>query len=103
MVDFKQFDRELEDLRNDVAIAHGTMRKVVSRYVAMMTALDYAFALFYDDMPTKEQAAMKAAFDKLAETVETFTDKEPAIEVAFDKLADTPEKEPFSNVQTIKR
>jgi hypothetical protein len=73
---FTQFDRSLYDLQDSVARANLTMRYVVERYVAMMNALDAAFLLFYEDMPAEEQAKMKAAFDKLADTVRTVEDDE---------------------------
>lgn len=69
--DFKRFDRSLEDFRNDVAVAATTMSKAVDRYVAMMNAIDTAFVLYYDDMSPDARAKMKAAFDKIVNTVGT--------------------------------
>jgi hypothetical protein len=74
---FKEFDRGLDDLRNDAAIANLTMRDVVQRYVAMMDALDCAFSLYYADMTVDEKIRMKASFNKLADTVLLFSKEEP--------------------------
>ena len=73
-MNFRDFDRSLEDFRDAVAEANLTMRGGVKRYVAMMEALDSAFALYYNDLPNEEKAAMRAAFDKLTATVAIFVE-----------------------------
>lgn len=68
------FDRELNVFRDKVAIANLTLRQAVERYIAMMAAIDTAFALFYADMTSEEQARLVAAFTKLAHTVALFVE-----------------------------
>jgi len=74
---YQPFDRELEDLRNAVATSHLTLRKSVERYIAMLNAVDTALILVYDDLRASEKAEIKAALDKLRETVGTYVEHKP--------------------------
>lgn len=65
--EFKQFDRALEDLRDAVATAANMKAGVVRRYVAMMKALECAFLLYYDEMPSADKEQMRIAFKQLAD------------------------------------
>lgn len=74
MDDFKEFDRNLEDFRSDMALAHLTIREAVKRYLAMMDVLHTMFLLYYEDMSPDEQVDLLEAFTKLADTVACLTD-----------------------------
>jgi len=88
---FTKFDRELEDLRNEVANASHTVQTSIPRYVAMMKALDSMFALFYDVLPTESQRELKTAFDELAKTVTLFTAKDE-VKIVEDKPTEPPKE-----------
>jgi hypothetical protein len=75
-MNFTEFDRTLEDFRDSVAKANLTMRDSIARYVAMMSTIETAFVLYYDDMTAEEKAAMKTAFDKLVDGAQTFIEDE---------------------------
>jgi hypothetical protein len=69
---FHEFDRQLEDFRDVVARAANIQHDAVKRYVAMIKALDTAFALYYEEMPDWAKAEIVAAFKKLCATADTF-------------------------------
>lgn len=87
-MDFKQFDRSLEDFRDETARASLVMGRVAQRYVAMMQALDAGFTLLYENMPVEDKAKMRAAFDELATSVQNILDYTGEAAIAVPGLAD---------------
>jgi len=68
--DFRQFDRALEDVRNEVATANMIRMQAVKRYVSMLKAIDSFILLSYETMTDAEKSDLMAAFRELEKTID---------------------------------